>query len=87
MNQFRKSDIARSILTTLKHAQGYAVPEASLRPQVDGLLRPPANDDEWTATTDMLEARGAIVRVPAELDAELVQWSITERGRVLLATF
>ena len=86
MNQFRKSDIARSILETLKHAQGYAVPEASLRPQVNGLIRPPAKDDEWTAATDMLAAREAMVKVPAELDPELVQWAITERGRVLLAT-
>jgi hypothetical protein len=34
----------------------------------------------------MLAAREAMVRVPAELDPELVQWAITERGRVLLAT-
>lgn len=85
MNQFRKTDIARAILQTLKHAQGYAVPEATLRPQVDGLLRPPASDAEWTAVTDMLGAREAIVEIPAELDPELVQWSITERGRVLHA--
>lgn len=86
MNQFRKSDIARAILQTLKHAHGYAVPEASLRPQVDGLVRPPAKAEEWTAATDMLAAREAIVKVPSDLDEELVQWAITERGRVLLAT-
>jgi hypothetical protein len=86
MNQFRKSDIARAILQTLMHARGYALPELTLRQQVDGLIRPPAQDDEWTAATDMLAAREAMVRVPAELDPELVQWSITERGRVLLAT-
>lgn len=85
MNPFRKTDIARAILQTLKHAQGYAVPEATLRPQVDGLLRPPANDAEWKAATDMLAGREAIRQIPAELDPELVQWSITERGRVLQA--
>lgn len=86
MNPFRKNDIARAILQTLGHAQGYAVPEPTLRPQVAGLLRPPPQDAEWTAATDMLGAREAIVRIPAELDPELVQWAITERGRVLLAT-
>jgi hypothetical protein len=86
MNQFRKTDIARAILQTLKHAQGYAVPEATLRPQVAGLLRPPPEDAEWTAVTDMLGAREAIIEIPAELDPELIQWAITERGRVLLAT-
>lgn len=86
MNYFRKNDVARAILTTLKHAQGYAVPEPSLRPQVDGLIRPPAADDEWTAGIDMLAGREAIVRIEAELDPELKQWAITERGRVLLQT-
>lgn len=86
MNQFRKTDIARSILETLKHAQGYAVPEVALRPQVSGLVRPPATDDEWTAATDMLAAREAIAAIPSELDPELKQWAITERGRVLLQT-
>jgi hypothetical protein len=86
MNQFRKSDIARAILQTLKHAQGYAVPEPSLRPQVDGMLRPPAKDDEWSAAIDMLAAREAVAAIPSELDPELKQWAITERGRVLLAT-
>jgi hypothetical protein len=86
MNQFRKSDIARAILQTLHHARGYALPEPSLRPQVEGLVRPPAADAEWTAAIDMLGGRGAIAKVPAELDEELVQWAITERGRVLLST-
>lgn len=86
MNQFRKSDIARSILETLQHAQGYAVPEVGLRPQVSGLVRPPATDDEWTAAIDMLAGREAIAAIPSELDPELKQWAITERGRVLLKT-
>jgi hypothetical protein len=86
MNPFRKADIARSILETLKHAQGFAVPEASLRPQVDGMLRPPADDAEWTAAVDMLAGRESIVAIPSDLDPDLKQWAITERGRVLLQT-
>jgi hypothetical protein len=86
MNYFRKNDIARAILQTLQHAHGYAVPEPSLRPQVNGLIRPPADDAEWTAATDMLAARESIVAIPAEIDPDLKQWAITERGRVLLAT-
>lgn len=86
MNQFRKMDIARAILGTLDHAKGYALPEASLRPQAAGLLRPPPTDEEWTAATDLLAGREAMIRIPSDFDPELVQWAITERGRVMLAT-
>lgn len=89
MNPMRKKEIARTILETLNHARGYAVPEASLRPQVDGLLRPPVTDEEWAQATYTLEnplGSWAITRVPSELDDSLIQWAITERGRVLLAT-
>ena len=86
MNQFRKIDIARAILQTLKHAQGYALPEETLRTQVAGLLRPPAKDEEWTAAMDMLAGRESITRIESELDPELRQFAITERGRVLLQT-
>lgn len=85
-NPMRKREISRTLLTTLLHAQGYAVPEASLRPQVDGLLSPPADDDEWAEVTESMEDRGRIVRVADDFDAELVKWAITERGRVALQT-
>ncbi len=88
MNPMRNREIARTILETLKHAQGFAVPTASLRPQGNGLLRPPATDDEWEAAVKMLHdpARGAIAQIECDFDATLEQWAITERGRVLLQT-
>ena len=88
MNPLRRMHLLRTLLETLSYAQGYAVPEPALRPQVDGLLRPPTSDGEWADAVKDLSApaRGAIVQVPAELDPELKQWAITERGRVLLAT-
>lgn len=86
MNPMRNKEIARTILETLRHAQGYAVPDASLRPQVSGLLRPPATDDEWEFALAMLsdKSRGAITPVACDFDPTLEQWAITERGRVLL---
>lgn len=86
MNPFRKNDIARAILQTLAHADGFAVPEPSLRPQVDGMLRPPATDAEWTAAVDMLAGRESIAPIESTLDPDLKQWAITERGRVALKT-
>lgn len=86
MNPFRKSDIARAVLQTLSHANGWALPEPSLRPQVDGLIRPPTEDAEWTAAVDMLAGREAIKAIENSLDPEIRQWAITERGRVLLQT-
>lgn len=88
MSGMRRAALLRTILETLAFARGYALPEEALRPQVAGLIRPPAGDEEWQgAIADLSsEVRGAIVRIPHELDAELVQWAITERGRVLLQT-
>lgn len=88
MSPMRRTDLLRTILETLQFARGYAVLEAVLRSQVDGLMRPPTADEEWKAAVDTLKdtARGAIVAVEAELDPTLVQWAITERGRVLLKT-
>lgn len=84
----RRTDLLRTILETLQFAQGYAVLESALRSQVDGLMRPRTGDDEWKSSIDTLKAadRAAIVAIEAELDPTLVQWAITERGRVLLKT-
>lgn len=84
----RRTHLLRTILETLDFARGFAVPEEALRPQVDGLVRPPSSDPEWASAIEQLSSpvHGAIVRIPAELDPELVQWAITERGRVLKAT-
>jgi hypothetical protein len=88
MNSVRKKLIRQTLLETLKHAQGYAVPEESLRPHVDALIRPPLSDAEWnSAITEMADpSRGLIAAVPSDLDPDLKQWAITERGRTVLAT-
>lgn len=88
-NPMRKVTGLRTILEQLNHALGYAVPEVALRPQVDGLLRPSSTDEEWEAWTAELAGsqRNAIKKVPSDFDEDLVQWTITERGRVLLLTF
>lgn len=86
MNPMRNKEIARTILETLRHAQGFAVPVASLLPQVDGLIRPPVTEDEWEFALAMLsdKSRGAITQIACDFDPTLEQWAITERGRVLL---
>lgn len=88
MNPMRNMTIRRVILETLKHAHGYAVPEQALRPQVDAMLRPPTTEEEWAYNTDFLTGQpiGAMTAVPSALDESIVQWAITERGRVLLAS-
>jgi len=88
MNPVRKKLIRQTLLEALKHAHGFAVPEESLRPHVDALIRPPLSNEEWNAAILELshESRGLIVQVPSDLDPDLKQWAITERGRTLLAT-
>jgi hypothetical protein len=88
INPMRRTDLLRTILETLQFAQGYAVLEGVLRAQVDGLMRPRTEDSEWKDAIDALKApaAGAIVTIDALLDPTLVQWAITERGRVLLKT-
>lgn len=72
------------VLETLENCDGYALPESSLRSHVDALTRPPVQDDEWQACIDWLDGREMIRAVPSPLDDELQQWTLTERGRVLL---
>ena len=86
MNPLRIKLIRRTILTALKHADGYAVPEVTLRPHVEDLLRPPLSDVEWAGNIKWLSEGKRIVAVPSDLDDSLVQWAITEHGRTLLAT-
>ena len=86
MNPARTKALRRTILEQLKHAQGYALPDDALRPMVDSLMRPPVSDEEWKLSMDWLETNTMTVRVASELDADLIQHSITERGRVALQT-
>ncbi|WAC20993.1 hypothetical protein OVA24_06305 [Luteolibacter sp. SL250] len=86
MDPARITIIRRTILETLKNAQGYAVEVSILRNFVSTLLRPPVTDEEWTNHIGWLVKGGFIVLVPSDLDDSIQQYAITERGRVLLAT-
>lgn len=78
--------IRQTILEALKPAQGYALPVDALRMHVDALLRPPLTDEEYKTHIDWLEDKCLIVRIPCEFDDQLVQFAITEKGRVALRT-
>jgi len=84
-NPARITIIRRTILETLKHAQDFALEQSIMRNFVDALLRPPVTDAEWEANIAWL-LQGRITLVPSSLDEAIVQYAITERGRVLLAT-
>ncbi len=85
-NPARITIIRRSILETLKHAQGYALEASTLRSFLDTLLRPPVSDEEWEAHIKWLQDNKLIIPVPSDLDDSILQYAITERGRVRLAT-
>ena len=84
----RTQQIRKRILETLLCAQGYAVPEETLRSYVDDFERPPTTDDEWAADIKFLSDPPAprMVKVPAAMDDKLIQWTITEAGHALLAS-
>lgn len=80
----RTKQVRRAILDALKLANGYALEVEALRQHVGDLLRPPVSDEEWALHIDWLETQCHIVRIPSAIDDQLIQFSITERGRVLL---
>jgi hypothetical protein len=86
INPTRTKNVRQTILEALKFAQGYALLEDTLKTHVDGLLRPPVGAVEWSAAIKWLSDGKHIVAVENDMDDELVQWAITERGRVLLST-
>lgn len=78
--------IRQTVLEALSMAHGYALPDETLLLHVDALMRPPLAGEEWPITMDWLETNNHVARVASDFDEELVQWSITERGRTLLKT-
>lgn len=81
----RQADLRRTTLEVLEMAGGYALPESSLRGQVNDLSRPPVGDAEWEELMEWLQRNRAISNVPNELDPDVAQWTLAERGRVMLA--
>lgn len=86
MNPYRTKAIRRAVLEALKLAGTYALPEETLRGHVGDMERPPCTDKEWSEAVDWLDTNQYIAKVPSDLDPQLVQWVITERGRAILAT-
>lgn len=86
IDPIRKKLVRQTVLEALSMAHGFALPETTLRNHVSALLRPYVTHEEWEATTVWLEVNGYMARIPCDFDNELVQWSITERGRTLLKT-
>jgi hypothetical protein len=86
MDPARTTIIRRTILETLKNAQGYAVEVSILRNFVSTLLRPPVTDEEWTQHIEWLVKGSRIAAIESDLDETIIQYAITERGRVLLKT-
>lgn len=86
INPLRKKLIRQNVLEALKWADGFAVIADALRSHVDAMVRPPISEEEWTETIQWLVENGCIALVEASFDKELIQYAITERGRVLLAT-
>lgn len=76
--------VRQTILEALKPAKGYALPVEALRRHVDALLRPPMTEEEWKEHSEWAETECLMVRIPCDFDDQLVQFAITERGRVRL---
>lgn len=85
-NPFRIKAIRRAVLEALRLAGDYALPETTLRSHVGDIERPAPADDEWKEAMGFLKQSGLIVTIENTLDADLIQWAITERGRTILAT-
>ena len=88
MNPLRKRLAKQNLLQALVWADGFAVPEATLRPHVDAMVRPPLKDAEWAdLITDLSTGEYPLIKqIPDELDPKLIQWAITARGKTVLAT-
>lgn len=82
----RTTTVRKTILETLSFAHGYALAESTLRSQVNVLIRPPLSDDEWQITLNWMQLRKLVTAIAADLDETLMQFALTEQGRVALAT-
>lgn len=81
----RNSTISRTILDCLELASPYALPEASLRTEINARIRPPCGEEEFGEGLAALQRKRAVAVVEDTLDEELVKWTITEAGRAILA--
>ena len=80
----RSTNIRKALLDILEHAQPYALPEAQLLIELNGIVRPPAARAEFDDELLFLQIRGYIATVPDLLNDDLVKWAITEAGMTML---
>ncbi len=84
MTPMRFSNITRAILSTLEGGNLYPYPEVQLLDEINGVIRPPVGNAAFDEAMLFLNSRKFIVTVPSALDANLVQWTITESGKAAL---
>jgi hypothetical protein len=84
MNPFRKKQVMAAVLEALAMADGYPLAVEVLRSYVRDLVKPPVSDEEWRACVDEMAKREYIARVESKFDAELEQYTLTERGDALM---
>jgi hypothetical protein len=82
----RVTMIRKTLLEAIKEAHGYALEVGVLRGFVDSLMRPPTSYPEWSGALHWSIENGLIVRVASDMDENLEQYAITERGRLQLLT-
>ncbi len=84
MNPFRKKQVTGAVLEALKLAEGYPLAVEVMRTYARDLVKPPVTDVEWSTAITTMEKNSLIARVESKFDADLEQYTITERGDALL---
>lgn len=79
----RTAQLRKCILEVLEQCGTYALPEATLKSHVRGLLRPVPSDEEWEDALSWMKSSETTVNVPDAFGGE-PQWAITEKGKVML---
>lgn len=80
----RFSNITRAILSTLEGGNLYPYPEAQLLDEINSVIRPPVGQAEFDEAMLFLNSHKFAVTVPSALDANLIQWTITDSGKAAI---
>ncbi|EDY16696.1 hypothetical protein CfE428DRAFT_5809 [Chthoniobacter flavus Ellin428] len=82
----RPTILARAILDRLAKARPYALPEEQLFTEVNGVVRPPATEEEFQTSIAALSTGGVprLRMMADEFDDAARKWVITEAGEAAL---
>jgi hypothetical protein len=83
MDLFRKKKATAALLEALEMADGYPLADEVVRSYVKDLVKPPLKDAEWDTLVAAALDADLIAKVPSKLDADLTQYTITERGQAV----